>query len=148
TPAMNRELKPTFAALQRFAEDPLVTLGVRDLTNTATILNPTIAFLTPAQTICNYASLWFRNVASLLSEGDKYGTGQRFIVIAAPQGPNNEGGPPLAGARDNYLHTDPYPNTAAPGQTKECEAANETYPIGKQVIGNQPGNQGTAHDTT
>jgi virulence factor Mce-like protein len=155
TPAMNAELKPTFAALQRFAEDPLVVLGVQDLTNTAQLLGPTVAFLTPAQTICNYATVWFRNVASLLSEGDKNGTGQRFIVVAAPNGPNNEGGPSSApanggvpGAQDNYLHTNPYPNTAAPGQTKECEAGNETYDIGKTTIGNDPGNQGTAHDVT
>jgi phospholipid/cholesterol/gamma-HCH transport system substrate-binding protein len=155
TPAMNAELKPTFAALQRFAEDPLVVLGVQDLTNTAQLLNPTVAFLTPAQTICNYATVWFRNVASLLSEGDKNGTGQRFIVVAAPNGPNNEGGPSSApanggvpGAQDNYLHSNPYPNTASPGQTKECEAGNETYDIGKQTIGNDPGNQGTTHDVT
>jgi virulence factor Mce-like protein len=155
TPAMNRELKPTFAALQRFAEDPLVALGVHDLTDTAQILNPTVAFITPAQTICNYATLWFRNVGSLLSEGDKNGTGQRFIVVAAPAGPNNEGGPSSApanggvpGARDNYLHTNPYPNSAAPGQPKECEAANETYDVGKQTIGNDPGDNGTAHDVT
>jgi virulence factor Mce-like protein len=155
TPAMNRELKPTFAALQRFAEDPLVSLGVRDLTNTAQILNPTVAQLTPAQTICNYASLWFRNVASLLSEGDTNGTGQRFIVIAAPAGANNEGGPAGApangsapGAKDNFLHSNPYPNTAGPGQVKECEAGNETYDVGKLTIGNDPGNNGTAHDVT
>jgi virulence factor Mce-like protein len=155
TPPVNKQLESTFGALQRFAEDPMVSLGVKDLTNTAVLLNPTVAFLTPAQTICNYASLWFRNVASLLSEGDKYGTGQRFIAVAAPQGPNNEGGPSSApanggvpGAQDNYLHTDPYPNTAAPGQPKECEAANENYLVGKPVIGSVPGNQGTAHDVT
>jgi virulence factor Mce-like protein len=155
TPAMNRELKPTFAALQRFAEDPLVRLGVNDLTNTARLLNPTVAYVTPAQTICNYASIWFRNVASLLSEGDKNGTGQRFIVVAAPQGPNNEGGPSSApasggvpGAQDNYLHTNPYPNTASPGQPRECEAGNESYDIGKTTVGNDPGNNGTAHDVT
>jgi virulence factor Mce-like protein len=155
TPALNNRLKPTFAALQRFAEDPLVALGVRDLTNTAQLLNPTVAQLAPAQTICNYATLWFRNVASLLSEGDKNGTGQRFIVVAAPAGPNNEGGPAsapasggVAGAQDNFLHTNPYPNTASPGQPKECEAANETYDIGKTTIGNDPGNNGTAHDVT
>jgi len=152
---MNRELKPTFAALQRFAEDPLVRLGVNDLTNTARLLNPTVAFVTPAQTVCNYASIWFRNVGSLLSEGDKNGTGQRFIVVAAPQGPNNEGGPSSApasggvpGAQDNYLHTNPYPNTAAPGQPRECEAANESYDIGKTTIGNDPGDNGTTHDVT
>ncbi|MCP6756804.1 hypothetical protein NL533_34780, partial [Klebsiella pneumoniae] len=64
-----------------------------------------------------------------------------------PQGPNNEGSPasaPAAGpTRDNYLHSNPYPNTAMPGQTKECEAGNEPFTAGRQVIGNVPGNQGT-----
>ena len=36
----------------------------------------------------------------------------------------------------------PYPNTAAPGQERECEARNETYLPDQQVIGNVPGNQG------
>jgi len=76
-------------------------------------------------------------------------------VVAAPSGPNNEGGPASApanggvpGARDNFLHTNPYPNTAGPGQDKECEAANEDYKAGQQVIGNVPGNQSTRHDVT
>ena len=150
--AFNQRLKPAFQAFQRFAEDPLVTLGVKDLTNTSQYLAPTIARLTPTQTVCNYVSLWFRNVASLLSEGDKNGTTQRFIIIAMPQGPNNEGGPSSAPANgpnlDNYLHSNPYPNTAAPGQPHECEAGNETYIDGKQVIGNVPGDQGTLHDET
>ena len=38
--------------------------------------------------------------------------------------------------------TNPYPNTAAPGQVRECEAGNTPYAIGQQVIGNPPGNQG------
>lgn len=150
--ALNKRLEPTFKALQRFAVDPLVALGVNDLTNTAKIANPPIAHLTPTQTVCNYVTLWFRNVASLLSVGDNNGTGQRFIIIATPQGPNNEGGPsshPANGPNaDNYLHSNPYPNTAAPGQTQECEAANEPFAKGKQVIGNVPGNQGTGHDVT
>ena len=93
-------------------------------------------------------TLWFRNVSSLLSEGDSNGTWQRFIIIATPQGPNNEGGPSSAPgerpvAEDNYLHVNPYPNTASPGQTKECEAGNEDYVSGKTTLGNVPGNQGT-----
>ncbi|MCW2966502.1 MAG: Mammalian cell entry related domain protein [Solirubrobacteraceae bacterium] len=150
--AFNKRLKPTFAALQRLAQDPLVALGVHDLTNTSQILNPTIASFTPVQTTCNYLSLWFRNVSSLLSEGDTNGTSQRFIIVAAPSGPNSEGTPASAPAHgpttDNYLHSNPYPNTASPGQPKECEAANETYLDGKTIIGNVPGNQGTLHDKT
>ena len=152
--AFNRRLKPTFAALERFASDPLVALGIHDLTNTSQILEPTITHLAPVQTVCNYMTLWFRNVSSLLSEGDQNGTSQRFIIISAPSGPNNEGGPsskPANGGgpdQGNYLHTNPYPNTASPGQPQECEAANEGYTTGKAVIGNVPGNQGTTHDQT
>jgi virulence factor Mce-like protein len=150
--AFNKRLEPTFESLQEFAEDPLVELGVRDLTNLSHILRPTVAKLAPVQTVCNYFSLWFRNVGSLLSEGDENGTSQRFIIVAAPAGPNNEGGPsnaPAAGPTvDNYLHTNPYPNTASPGQPVECEAANEEYLDGKVVVGNVPGNQGTLHDET
>jgi hypothetical protein len=42
----------------------------------------------------------------------------------------------------NFLHSNPYPNTASPGQTRECEAGREPYAQGKVVIGNTPGNQG------
>jgi virulence factor Mce-like protein len=151
--AFNEDLVPVFQSLQRFAEDPLVALGVQDLGQTARIANPLFATLAPSQTVCNYWTLLFRNAASLLSEGDTNGTGQRFIIVASPQGPNNEGSPssaPAAGpTRDNYLHANPYPNTSAPGQTQECEAGNEVYKPGKQVIGNDPGNQGkTTQKTT
>jgi virulence factor Mce-like protein len=150
--AFNNRLKPTFEALQTFAEDPLVALGIKDLSATARIANPVIAHLKPVQTTCNYITLFFRNIASLLSEGDNNGTGQRFIIVAAPQGPNNEGSPSSAPAngpnQDNYLHSNPYPNTASPGQTKECEAGNENFLSGRQVIGNVPGNQGTSTEKT
>ena len=104
-----------------------------------------MSFLTPAQTRCNYVSLWFRNTSSLLSEGDANGTWQRFIIIASPTGPNSEGGPssrPADGpGADNHLHSNPYPNTAAPGQPLECEAGNETFRKGATTVGNVPGRQ-------
>jgi hypothetical protein len=40
----------------------------------------------------------------------------------------------------------PYPNTAAPGQTQECESGNERYAVGQQVIGNVAGSQGLTTD--
>jgi virulence factor Mce-like protein len=150
TPAFNRDLADVFRALEDFATDPLVPRGIQRLGDTAATLRPTVHFITPAQTVCNYATLWFRNISSLLSVGDANGTWQRFIILATPLGPNNEGGPSSAPAngggpnpRANYLHSNPYPNTAAPGQTHECEAGNEVFKVGQQVIGNVPGNQGT-----
>src|SRR3954452_16511833 len=150
TPAMNRQLEGTFRALNRFATDPLVPKGVNLLTHTFSSLKPTLAFLTPVQTQCNYIPLSLLNVASLLSVGNNIGTWQRFIIVATPTGPNSETGPssgPANGATtENHLHANNYPNTASPGQTQECEAGNEPYLAGKNVIGNVPGNQGLHTD--
>jgi virulence factor Mce-like protein len=147
TPALNVRLEGVFHSLDRFVADPVVPRAIRRLDQTVNALEPTLAFVVPAQTTCNYITLWFRNIASVLSEGDKNGTWQRFIIVAAPPGPNNEGGPSSAPANgpapDNHLHSNPYPNTASPGQDKECEAANEDFVVGKTLIGNVPGNQGT-----
>jgi phospholipid/cholesterol/gamma-HCH transport system substrate-binding protein len=149
TPPLNEDLEDVFRALERFAEDPLVPRGVHRLTDTVRSLKPTLAFITPSQTVCNYVTNNFKNVGSLLSEGDNNGTWQRFIIISAPAGPNSEGFPSSAPANgptvDNHLHANPYPNTAGPGQTRECESGNEDYLKGKTVIGNLEGNQGTAH---
>jgi virulence factor Mce-like protein len=148
-PALNRELAPTAESLLAFQENPVVRPGLARLTETTDIFGPAVRFIAPAQTVCNYGTLLFRNVAGVVGEGDSSGTWQRFIVFRPPDGPNNEGSPssgPANGGGDpgNFLHVNPYPNTAAPGQSpRECEAGNEPYLVGQQVIGNVPGNQGT-----
>src|SRR3954452_7008865 len=150
SPAFNRQLEDVFRAVQRFSLDPNVTRGVQRLDDTVRILNPALTFVAPSQTVCNYATLFFRNVASLLSEGDTHGTWQRFIIIPTPVGPNSESGPsskPADGPTpENHLHANTYPTPAAPGQPRECEAANEDYLVGRTIVGNQPGRQGTKTD--
>jgi virulence factor Mce-like protein len=150
TVGLDARLERVLTALQGFAQDPLVPRGVGDLTQGVATLRPTLEFIAPAQTQCNYVSDFFRNIASLLSEGDSQGTWQRFIQIVTPAGPNNEGGPSSAPANGpvapNYLHSNPYPNTAAPGEPKECEAGHEPYTANKQQIGNVPGTQSDTTD--
>ena len=166
--SLNRELSPTFRSLQAFAEDPMAQLGINGLRTATSILRPITADLAPVQTVCNYLTLWFRNVASHLSEGDVQGTWQRFIIIAAPNGPNNEGGPssgpangPVAAPRQagvpapgggdtegNFLHSNPYPNTPGGDRTNECESGNEPWIKGRMVTGNVPGNQGLQTERT
>lgn len=162
SPRFNRQLQSFLGDLRTFAQDPLVPIGFKDLMDTVQALDPTLQFLTPTQTVCNYASLFFRNAASLLSDGDQNGTWLRFMVVTTPVGtdggpaPNGEGSPsnapangggrPIDGIDPNFLHVNPYPNTAAPGQLRECEAGNDganNYAKGRQSIGNVPGNQGT-----
>ena len=86
---------------------------------------------------------WYEPAEPLRLVGPIHYVGTRDLaayLIATPQGPNNEGGPSSApanggvpGKQDNYLHSNPYPNTASPGQPKECEAGNEPFLVGKQV---------------
>jgi len=145
TPPLNQRLESLLQELKTFADDPLVPRGIQDTTELVDSLRPTLDYLAPTQTVCNYLTLWFRNISSLLSEGDRNGTWQRFIIVTTPQGPNNEGGPssaPANGPTDsNHLHINPYPNTAAPGQPRECESGNEQFLAGKTVTSNVPGTQ-------
>jgi virulence factor Mce-like protein len=151
SPAFNAQLDPTAQALLDFNNNANVRNGIDALNRFATPLQPLLSFVTPAQSVCNYATLLFRNVAASLSLGDGLGKFQRFIVLNAPFSPNSELGPSSAPANGgegdlngvNFLHYNPYPNTASPGQSpRECEAGNEQYVAGQQVIGNIPGNQG------
>jgi phospholipid/cholesterol/gamma-HCH transport system substrate-binding protein len=147
SPTFNAQLTPTAEALLDFQEAPGVFTGLDLLIDTNEVLGPPIRFIAPAQTVCNYLSLAFLNFASLGSEGNGTGNWLNVAGFAPPDGPNAEAIPSSAPAngpqRKNHLHYNPYPNTAAPGQTRECEAGNERYLPGRTVIGNVPGNQGT-----
>ena len=83
----------------------------------------------PVSLTCNYITLFFRNIASLLRRATATDP-QRFIVIITPQGPTARAGRPRPAngpTTDNHLHDNPYLNGRAPGQDTECEAANEKY---------------------
>jgi ABC-type transporter Mla subunit MlaD len=148
SPVFNAQLEPTADALLAFQEAPGVFNGLDLLIDTNNTLDPAIRFIGPAQYTCNYLTLVFGNVADALSESNGQANWAGALALEPPSGPNNEGGAASAPAngpdRDNHLHYNPYPNTASPGQTRECEAGNEPYEKGKTVIGNVPGNQGTA----
>jgi ABC-type transporter Mla subunit MlaD len=151
-PATGNRLASLFERLEEFSDSPEARAGIRRLTDTVSTLRPTVAFLTPVQTVCNYASLLFRNAASLFSEGAATGTWERFTQVAPRVGPNDEGGPSQLPANGpdaiNHVHANLYPNTASPGQLRECEAGKEPYRVGTTIIGNVPGNQGATTETT
>ena len=161
TPALAARLDRTLTQLDALASDQRVNPGIDRLAETATILRDPIHFLAPAQTTCNYFTLFFRNLQSTFSEGDSIGTFLRFGILGLPQNPDSEAGPSAAPANgpavnklkeplreDSFLHSNPYPNTAAPGEPHECEAGNEVYIPGRQVIGNQPGTQSIKTEQT
>lgn len=155
TPELNGRLTRTLTALQAFAADARTVPGLQILTVTANLIEPTVRYLEPAQTSCNYLGLFFRNLESALSESDAVGSELDVVALPLPQVPGSEAGPSSAPANgppapknaprsvqslqdDSFLHSNPYPYTAAPGQPAVCEAGNEVYVPGRQVIGHAP----------
>jgi ABC-type transporter Mla subunit MlaD len=157
TAALDQRTVSLANKLASYGENLAVQGGLDRFALTASSLRSPLAFLTPVQATCNYATLFLRNIASLLSEKVGTGTALRFDLVviddvlggeAVPSSrpyttpntdPNNEHGP---------LHVNPYPNTASPGQMPECAAGNEPYSGAQAVIGNPPGNLGTHTEKT
>jgi virulence factor Mce-like protein len=150
--ALNTGVAEAAQAFQAFAQNPVVTLGLEDLTQTAELGGPLFAGIAPEQAYCNYVTLTLRNVASLQSENIGNGTLARAAIVLSPVGPNAEGFPSSGPANgpsiereslgrpvnNDFVHANPYPNVAGPGQPRLCESGNENYAVGKQVIGNLP----------
>ncbi|MFL5899520.1 MAG: MlaD family protein [Solirubrobacterales bacterium] len=141
SPVLNAQLQPTAEALVDFQEAPGVFNGLELLTDTNRLLKPSLTYIVPSQTVCTYWSLAFKEIANSTSQGNSNGNWLQFISFAPPEGPNSEStfaSSPAddAESRENHLHYNPYPKTAAPGQEKACEAGNEKYTPGKTVIGN------------
>jgi virulence factor Mce-like protein len=153
SPDLYDELAPTARSLRRFGDDTQVNAGLNTLISTQQILRPLLRQVTPSQNVCNYLALLFRNVADLTSPFNSEGHWVRAVSVLPPVGTNAEGGPAAAPASgggpystsddENFIHAIPYPNTAAPGQTRECEPGNgpTQWPY-QTTIGNFPGNQG------
>jgi virulence factor Mce-like protein len=137
--ALSDRLRAALQEVEKLSSDPLTRSTLRRLRTALVSLLPTLRFVAPLQTQCNYLGVYFRNIASTVSEGDGAGNWLRTLVIANPGQMQYRSSP----APD--LHANPYPYTAAPGQRRLCEAGNEPYKPGAQVIGHAPGT--SAHYT-
>ena len=147
TPVLRRagdladRLKEALEAVDDLASDPLTLEALERLRATLDSGLPTLRYVVPMQTVCNYLALWLRNASSTLSEGDIGGTWVRTMVLLEPT-------EMLARATPSpNLHYNAVPNAAAPGTGGECEAGNEPLLDG-QRIGNLPGVQATRTENT
>lgn len=147
SPVLNAQLQPTAQALVDFQEAPGVFNGLELLTDTNRLLKPALTYVVPSQTVCHYWTLTFREISNAASQGNSNGNWLQFVSFVPPEGPNSEStfasAPANGPERENHLHYNPYPQTAAPGQGKVCEAGNEKYIPGKTVIGHAPELWGT-----
>jgi virulence factor Mce-like protein len=143
--------------LASYGATPAVQRGLDRVTLTAHSLISPLKFLTPVQATCNYATLFLRNISSLLADPTPNGTVLRFVLVAIDQVEGGEAVPSQSPfltpstnptAQHGPLHYNNYPNTASPGQTRECAAGNEPYSSSRAQIGNPPGNVGIHTETT
>lgn len=155
--ALDRRTVTLSQNIYDYGTSPVVTQGLARLTLTANRLTPPLRFLTPAQTTCNYVSLFLRNVASATSDPTGTGTVLRVVIVAIDDVLGGEAVPSQSpyltagtagGINHAPLHVDPYPNTDAPGQVAECSAGNEPFSAARAVIGNPAGNVGQATEKT
>ncbi|MEA2474826.1 MAG: phospholipid/cholesterol/gamma-HCH transport system substrate-binding protein [Thermoleophilaceae bacterium] len=134
-------LEEALKAVDDLASDPRSTDALRRLKVALDTLAPSLRYVVPAQSVCNYIGLWLRNASSTTSEGDLGGTWVRTLVIER---------------QEEILATDkpapklqhnPYPNAAGPGTHGECEAGNEPFnPDGN--FGHPAGIQATSTENT
>jgi ABC-type transporter Mla subunit MlaD len=144
-------------SLAAYGAKRVVQQGLGRLTQFVSSLQSPLAFLTPAQSSCNYVTLFLRNIASTLSDPVASGTTLRFVIVAIDDVLGGEGVPsqkvyttPAVDLNQEHgpVHANPYPNTDSPGQTPECAAGNEPYSPSAALIGNPPGNVGVKTEQT
>ena len=81
TTALDAQLLSLAQHLESYGQNPAVNAGLDRLTLTASSLRSPLAFLTPAQSSCNYVTLFLRNIASSLSDDVITGTALRFNLV-------------------------------------------------------------------
>ena len=83
-PAFTDDLRGTLRALRTLAASPTTDITIGGLTDTMRTLNPTLRYVGPHVTVCNYFTYWWTFLADHLAEEDATGTVQRIQVKMAP----------------------------------------------------------------
>ncbi len=89
TPEFTEDLEGSLRALRKLAESPTTDLTLAGLTDTMRTANPTLRYLGPYQTVCNYFTYWWTHLADHISDEDATGTVQRVQVKNAPPEQHN-----------------------------------------------------------
>ena len=169
SPEINEELGKTMSALETLMGSPGTGRALRGLTATVATLNPTIRYLGPYITVCNYFNYSWTNVAEHLSEPDPTGGSQRTLLNQAGQqmdesgnrtgvttlgatAPANGG---LSSSTEQHLHSNNYSSAVTESGDADCESGQRGYmqrnavyaPEDKDIVVDPhiPGAQGTTY---
>ena len=143
TPPFNDRLRDTLASLQKLAASPTTNVTLRGLQSTADTLNPTLRYVGPHITVCNYWTSFWSFLSDHLSERVPSGTVQRVLVKTTPPQLHS---PSVFGATspaDGHpadpvttallgdaaaLHSQPYGRAVDEQGNADCENGQRGYP--------------------
>ena len=164
SPEINEPLRDMLGKLETLMASPGTGSAFRGLTATVGTLNPSVKFLGPYITVCNYFNYSWTNVAEHLTEPDPTGGAQRTLLnmasrqnngvttIGATEPANGEGVAP--NGTPQHLHSNNYSAAIDRQGNADCESGQRGYiekanaynndPKNKTVVDPHiPGNQGT-----
>jgi ABC-type transporter Mla subunit MlaD len=135
------DLEPTFHSLRDLMRDPATGIALRALTANVTALQPTIRFLGPYQTVCNYWNYFWTYLAEHVSQRGPYGFSQRAAIKSTGQQNNNpssmgsaepgngEGYNPASAPRGDpaHLHGQSYQPAITESGEADCETGQRGY---------------------
>jgi virulence factor Mce-like protein len=161
TPEFTNDLEGTLRALRDLAKSPTTDIGIAGLTATMKTLNPTLRYVGPHVTVCNYFTYWWTFLADHISDEDATGTVQRIQVKMAPLSQPNSmavigaAEPANGGTVDPLTHTlagdaaalhDQIYNAAIDSNgNADCESGQRGYP--QRAANGFPANLNIAVDT-
>ena len=91
SPPFYGDLRLALRSLEKLASDPRTTIGLRGLTANVTTLQPTLRFLGPYQTVCNYWNYFWTFLGEHLSQVGPLGHSQRVLLKSAGSQGNSIG---------------------------------------------------------
>ena len=143
TPQLNQDLRRSLAALRDLSRSPTTNMVLGGLTATMRTLNPTLRWVGPHVTVCNYWNYWWTYLSDHLSEEDSTGTAQRIQAKNSPlqdntlnefgasQPVNGEGADPVSQATFGdpaELHAQSYGRAVDERGEADCESGQRGYP--------------------
>jgi hypothetical protein len=144
TPQFTSDLEGSLRALRDLAKSPTTDLGIAGLTSTMKTLNPTLRYVGPFVTVCNYFNYFWTFLADHISDEDATGTVQRIQVkfapfaqpnsmelIGAPAPANGGTVDPITRALQGdaaALHDQIYNAAVDANGNADCEAGQRGYP--------------------
>jgi ABC-type transporter Mla subunit MlaD len=139
TPPFNDRLRKTFAAFDDLARSPTTNLTLAGLQSTTATLDPTLKFLGPQITVCNYWNYWWTYLSDHLAERVPSGTIERIEAKTAPGAiasfgatrPANNDGDPITGAvlgDPVNLHAQYHGRAVDEQGNADCESGQRGYP--------------------